>query len=141
MTAQERVMRTMKYAFIVSVLLFIFVTIRVPSKAAHHPAQSVELIVIVLALTNLAVGWARTTDSETPEQSESCSASESMGVSEHPQLRIDRIVRVVCRRPAHAWKLSTTCRTPLRLCLAGSLFLEPRCPARNREFDRHKVRL
>ena len=58
MTAPERVMRTMKYAFIVSVLLFIFVTIRVPSKTAQHPGQSVELIIIAIALTNLAVGWA-----------------------------------------------------------------------------------
>jgi hypothetical protein len=54
----ERVMRTMKFAFIVSVLLFIFVTTRVPSKAAHRPAQSLELVVIALALTDLAAGWA-----------------------------------------------------------------------------------
>jgi hypothetical protein len=58
MTGQERVMRTMKYAFIVSVLLFVLVTIQVPSKAAHPPAHSLELIVIVLALTNLALGLA-----------------------------------------------------------------------------------
>ena len=58
MTGQERVMRTMKYAFIVSVLLFVLVTIQVPSKAAHPPAHSLEFIVIVLALTNLALGLA-----------------------------------------------------------------------------------
>lgn len=57
-TPPERVMRTMKYAFIMSVLLFIFVTIRVPSKAAHHPGPSLELIIIAIALTNLAMGWA-----------------------------------------------------------------------------------
>ena len=58
MTAPERLMRTMKYAFIVSVFLFILVTIRDPSKAAHHPSQSLELIIVVIALTNLAVGSA-----------------------------------------------------------------------------------
>lgn len=58
MTAPERVMRTMKYAFILSVLLFISLTIRVPSKAAHHPGQSLEFIIIAMALTNLTVGCA-----------------------------------------------------------------------------------
>ena len=56
MTAPERVMRTMKYAFVVSVLLFIFVTIRVPSNAAHPPQHPFELIVVMLALVNLALG-------------------------------------------------------------------------------------
>ena len=68
MTAPERMMRTMKYAFIVSVFLFILVTIRVPSKAAHHPSQSLELIIVVTALTNLAVGRAAHR-SEPPDQS------------------------------------------------------------------------
>lgn len=56
MTAPVQVMRTMKYAFIVSVLLFIFVTIRVPSKAAHPPQHSFEFIIVMLALVNLNLG-------------------------------------------------------------------------------------
>jgi hypothetical protein len=56
MTSPQQVMRTMKYAFIVSVLLFIFVTVRIPSKAANPPQHTVELIVIVLALVNVALG-------------------------------------------------------------------------------------
>lgn len=56
MTAPVRVVRTMKYAFVVSVFLFIYVTIRVPSKAARPPQQSFELIIVMLALINLALG-------------------------------------------------------------------------------------
>jgi hypothetical protein len=57
MTAPERVMRTMKYAFIISVLLFLVVTIRVPSNATHHPQRLVELIISLLAVVDLALGW------------------------------------------------------------------------------------
>lgn len=53
----ERVMRVMKYAFLVSVVLFIFVTAWVPSKAAHPPAQIVELVVAVVAVTNIGLGF------------------------------------------------------------------------------------
>lgn len=58
MTAPERTMRIMKYSFIVSCLLFIVVTIEVPSKAVHPPARIIELIIILVALVNLALGFA-----------------------------------------------------------------------------------
>ena len=57
MSTPERIMRVMKFAFIVSVLLFILLAIRIPSKAAHPPQQPVELVVILIGLVNLALGW------------------------------------------------------------------------------------
>jgi hypothetical protein len=57
MTPQERVMRTLKYAFIVSVLLFGVVMIEIPSKAVHPPQQLLELIISALALSNLVLGF------------------------------------------------------------------------------------
>ena len=56
MTSAEQVMRILKYSFVVSVLLFIVVSIKVPSKAAHPPTHAVEFIVIAVALINLALG-------------------------------------------------------------------------------------
>ena len=56
MTAPEPTMRILKYIFIVSILLFIFVTIQVPSRATRPPQQPIELILILLALLNLAMG-------------------------------------------------------------------------------------
>jgi hypothetical protein len=69
MTGQERVMRTMKYAFIVSVLLFVLVTIQVSSKAAHPPAHS-GTHRYRLSPDKSSSGFGRTTDSEPPGQSE-----------------------------------------------------------------------
>ena len=56
MTAPDRLMRTLKYAIVVSVLLFIYVARIIPSKAAYPPQHPVELIVAVFAILNLAVG-------------------------------------------------------------------------------------
>jgi len=56
MTAPEPTMRILKYIFIVSILLFIFVTIQVPSRVTRPPQQPIELILILLALLNLAMG-------------------------------------------------------------------------------------
>lgn len=58
MTDPERTMRIMKYAFIVSVLLFIVVTMRIPSKAVHPPQNIFEVIIVALALVNVALGFA-----------------------------------------------------------------------------------
>ena len=49
-------MRIMKYAFIASVLLFGVVAIKIPSKAAHPPQHMIEVILSVLALSNLVLG-------------------------------------------------------------------------------------
>ena len=57
MTDPQRMMHIMKYAFIGSVMLFIVVTIEVPSRAAHPPEHSLELVIIVLALADLALGF------------------------------------------------------------------------------------
>ena len=50
-------MRTLKYAFIVSVLLFGVVMIEIPSKAVHPPQPLLELIISALALSNLVLGF------------------------------------------------------------------------------------
>lgn len=57
MTPQQSVMRIMKYAFIASILLFLVVALRIPSKAVHPPQHIAEIIIIVVALVNLALGW------------------------------------------------------------------------------------
>ena len=49
-------MSILKYAFIASVLLFILVTVWVPSRAPHPPQTVVELILIFAALSNLVLG-------------------------------------------------------------------------------------
>jgi hypothetical protein len=49
-------MLTMKYSFIVSVLLFGVVMIEIPSKALHPPQHLLELIMSALALSNLVLG-------------------------------------------------------------------------------------
>ena len=49
-------MRIIKYAFIASVLLFGVVAIKIPSKAAHPPQHMIEVILSVLALSNLVLG-------------------------------------------------------------------------------------
>jgi hypothetical protein len=51
-------MRTLKYAFIGSVLLFVFVAIKVPSRAAHPPTQILELVISVVAVFNVGLGMA-----------------------------------------------------------------------------------
>ena len=56
MSPQDRVMRIMKYAFIASVLLFGVVAIKIPSKAAHPPQHMIEVVISVLALSNLVLG-------------------------------------------------------------------------------------
>ena len=56
MTAPDRLMRTLKFAIVVSVLLFIYVARIIPSKAAQPPQHPVELIVAVFAILNVAVG-------------------------------------------------------------------------------------
>ena len=57
MTGPERLMRLLKYAFIISVLLFALVTIRLPSRAMHPPRRPIELIIVLLALLDVALGW------------------------------------------------------------------------------------
>jgi hypothetical protein len=56
--APERTMRIMKYSLIVSVLLFIIVTIQIPSKAAHPPQHSLELIIGAMAFLDVALAYA-----------------------------------------------------------------------------------
>jgi F0F1-type ATP synthase membrane subunit c/vacuolar-type H+-ATPase subunit K len=56
MTPQERMMQFLKYAFIVSVLLFGVVAMKIPSKAPHPPQHMVEAIISVVALSNLVLG-------------------------------------------------------------------------------------
>ena len=57
MTPPERTMGIMKYAFIVSVLLFIVVAVKVPSSAAHPPQRAVELVIACFALANVVLGF------------------------------------------------------------------------------------
>lgn len=57
MSPQERVMRIMKYAFVVSILLFLFMAFRIPSNAKHPPQQPIELIIMLLGLVNIILGW------------------------------------------------------------------------------------
>lgn len=49
-------MRILKYAFVGSVLLFGVVAMEIPSKAAHPPQHMIEVIISVLALSNLVLG-------------------------------------------------------------------------------------
>ena len=49
-------MQIVKYAFVVSVLLFGVIAIKIPSKAEHPPQHVVEAIICVIALSNLALG-------------------------------------------------------------------------------------
>ena len=56
MTQPERVMRTMKYSFIAAVVLLIVVAIRVPSTAPHAMEQSMEVVLVLVAIIDLALG-------------------------------------------------------------------------------------
>lgn len=51
-------MRIIKYAFVVSVLMFILVTVEVPSKASHPPQHSFELILCLIAVVDVGLGLA-----------------------------------------------------------------------------------
>ena len=56
MTSPERVMQTMKFSFIVSGFLLIFVMVKVPVKSSRIADHSMELIIALLAMTNLLLG-------------------------------------------------------------------------------------
>lgn len=56
MTSPERIMRALKYGFIVTGLLLIVVTVKVPAKTTHPLDQSIALIVVAIALLDLAFG-------------------------------------------------------------------------------------
>jgi hypothetical protein len=56
MTGPERLMRIVKYAFIISVLLFALVTIR-PTRGMHPPQRLIQVIIAALALGDLVLGW------------------------------------------------------------------------------------
>jgi F0F1-type ATP synthase membrane subunit c/vacuolar-type H+-ATPase subunit K len=48
----------MKFGFLVSILIFIVVAIRIPSRATHPPPQTLELVIAVIALINICMGFA-----------------------------------------------------------------------------------
>lgn len=54
----ERRLRIVKYAFVVSCLMFFFVTLKIPAQAPHPPARSLELILVALVLIELGLGFA-----------------------------------------------------------------------------------
>ena len=58
MNNAERTMRILKIGFIVSVLAFLYIAIRIPSKQIHPPNQTLELVISALALINIGLGFA-----------------------------------------------------------------------------------
>lgn len=50
-------LRTMKYFFVGSCLMFIVVMVRVPSNAKHPPSHAFELIICSIALANLTMAF------------------------------------------------------------------------------------
>jgi len=51
------VARTLKISFIVSGLLFLYMVFKIPSKATAPPKPAVELVVAIIALTNVTLGF------------------------------------------------------------------------------------
>lgn len=58
MTPQVNVMRVMKWSFIVFGLLQSFVVVRIPSTASEVPNATFEVVLTVIAVTNLVVAFA-----------------------------------------------------------------------------------
>lgn len=58
MTAQERSLAILKFAFIVSCLLFLLITLRVPSRSAHAVQPNMERSVAAMAVLELALAFA-----------------------------------------------------------------------------------
>jgi len=57
MTNPDRVMQVLKYAFVVSGLLFVAVAYKIPLQSSHSPGMVFETILVLMALSSVIAGF------------------------------------------------------------------------------------